>query len=87
MRKLDFADVRAAGLPAHVEAAPLHYEYRPLFGDVAVYLEGTARPLSTTTHRVPARGWSHDPGCACRFCEEGEEVGGEQEGRDAVAVW
>jgi hypothetical protein len=87
MRKLSFVEVRAAGLPAHIELAPLTYHYRPLCGDVAVSAEGGRRSLLSTTHRVPAFGWLHDQGCACRYCSDAAEVNGEPQDNDTVVVW
>ena len=42
MRELTFEEVRAAGLPARVEAAYVTYEYRPLADDVAVRIGSRA---------------------------------------------
>ena len=68
MRELDFAEVRAAGLPAIVELAQVTYEYRPLPDEVAVYLAPARRPYMGTTHRMPETGWVHRQGCVCPYC-------------------
>ena len=74
MRALNFAEVRAAGLPARVRFPYVTYEYRPLGDDVAVRLSpapetrvrATSR-LCTTSH-MPQSGWLHQPDCCCRYC-------------------
>jgi hypothetical protein len=68
MRELSFAEVLDAGMPARIELAYVGYEYRPLFGDVAVHIPPAGDGAVGTTHRVPRRGWRHDPGCTCRYC-------------------
>jgi len=68
MRELSFAEVLDAGMPARIELAYVGYEYRPLFGDVAVHIPPAGESAVGTTHRVPCKGWRHEPGCACRYC-------------------
>jgi hypothetical protein len=68
MRELSFAEVLDAGMPARIELAYVGYEYRPLFGDVAVHIPPAGEDAVGTTHRVPRRGWHHNPGCTCRYC-------------------
>ena len=68
MRELSFAEVLDAGMPARIELAHVGYEYRPLFGDVAVHIPPAGEGAVGTTHRVPRRGWHHDPGCTCAYC-------------------
>jgi hypothetical protein len=69
MRELSFAEVLDAGMPARIELAYVGYEYRPLFGDVAVHIPPTGESAVGTTHRVPRKGWHHEPGCSCRYCK------------------
>jgi len=71
MRELSFAEVLDAGMPARIELAYVGYEYRPLFGDVAVHIPPAGADTVGTTHRVPRRGWHHDAGCACPYCRGG----------------
>lgn len=84
MRELSFEEVRAAGLPAHLELAYVGYEYRPLLDDVAIHIP-PARKACGTTLRVPQSGWLHKADCLCSFCQcSPEEVS--HEGQGSV-VW
>jgi len=74
MRALNFAEVRAAGLPARVRFPYVTYEYRPLGDDVAVRLtparktHARAPSRVCTTSHMPETGWLHKDGCCCRYC-------------------
>lgn len=56
MRELTFAQVRAAGPPAHIELADATYEYRPLGGDVAVRFARSPGLRACTASHVPEPG-------------------------------
>jgi hypothetical protein len=71
MEELNFAQVRAAGLPARVELAFATYEYRPLSDDVAVRI---CPPRPCTTTRMPETGWHHLEGCPCPYCQAAGEA-------------
>ena len=74
MRALNFAEVRAAGLPARVKLAYVTYEYRPLGDDVAVRLTTARKAHVCTTSRMPETGWFHNKGCPCPYCRATENV-------------
>ena len=59
MRALNFAEVRAAGLPARVRFPYVTYEYRPLGDDVAVRLTPARKTQVCTTSHMPWTGWLH----------------------------
>ncbi len=85
MKELSFAEVRAAGLPAHIELPYVSYEYRPLPDDVAVHIPPADEACGTTL-RVPQRGWLHDAGCLCPFCRTGREEAPRQR-QGHCAIW
>ncbi len=74
MRELNFAEVRAAGLPAFVALPYLTYEYRPLADDVAVRVTLARQPHICTTSHMPEMGWLHRGGCPCPYCRAAEEA-------------
>lgn len=70
MRELSFAEVRADGLPAHLELASVGYEYRHLLDDVAIHIPPACKACGTTL-RVPQGGWLHKADCLCSYCQSG----------------
>ena len=84
MRELTLTQVRAAGLPAHIELADVTYEYRPLGEDVAVRFPSSPGLRACTTPHIPEAGWLHSEGCPCTYCQTAEEAQGERRRRVAI---
>jgi hypothetical protein len=74
MRELTLTQVRAAGLPAHIELADVTYEYRPLGDDVAVRFPSSPGLRACTTSHIPETGWRHVEGCWCEYCQGAKEA-------------
>ena len=76
MKKLTFSQVRRTNLPAELTKRGGVYRYEPDRDEVLVILPGRDGQQAQTSYRTPAWGWTHAPGCDCRYHRDGAAIEG-----------